>query len=69
MDNEKWEYITMALEATGFWSGGGKLDLELLNSRLNELGRQGWELVSTFDTNKEYGKTRDVVAILKRKRT
>jgi hypothetical protein len=33
---------------------------------MNELGSQGWELVTGFDTNKSYGETRDVVVIFKR---
>jgi hypothetical protein len=59
-----WEYTTIMIGTTGFL--GGKLDSETLTSRLNELGAVGWELVSTFDTSKSQGQTRDVVAILKR---
>ncbi len=37
-----------------------------LTARLNELGAEGWELVSVFDTSMLQGRTRDVVAVLKR---
>jgi Domain of unknown function (DUF4177) len=61
----KWEYMTVMFMATGFWLGG-KLDGEAFNKKLNELGAEGWELVSVFDTNMLHGQTRDVVAIFKR---
>ena len=61
----KWEYRTLVLPATGFLLGG-KIDAEKLTNRLNELGDEGWELVSVFDTNMLEGKTRDVFALLKR---
>jgi hypothetical protein len=61
----KWEYMTLMLPATGLILGG-KLDAQKLTDRLNQLGEEGWELVSVFDTNMLEGKTRDVFAILKR---
>ena len=57
--------MTLMLPATGFILGG-KLDAQKLTDRLNQLGEEGWELVSVFDTNMLEGKTRDVFAILKR---
>jgi len=51
-------------EASG-WFLGGKLDGEKFNERLNQLGKEGWELVSVFDTNVQGGRSRDVVAVLK----
>lgn len=62
----KWEYKTLAFAATG-WFLGGKLDGQAMTDRLNELGAQGWELVSVFDTNMAQGSTRDVFAVLKRR--
>lgn len=59
-----WEYKTIKLAARGFM--GGKFDENQLDSYMNELGSQGWELVTGFDTNKNYGETRDVVVIFKR---
>lgn len=61
----QWEYMTLVFAATGFILGG-KLDAKKLTNRLNELGEEGWELVSVFDTNMADGQTRDVYAILKR---
>jgi len=61
----KWEYLTVMFKATGFWLGG-KLDGDAFNAKINELGEQGWELVSVFDTNMSRGETRDVVAVFKR---
>lgn len=59
-----WEYKTIKLQATGFT--GGKFDETRLDAMMNDLGSQGWELVAGFDTNKNYGETRDVVIIFKR---
>jgi hypothetical protein len=62
-----WDYKTMKLTADGSWLGG-KIDETKLEARLNELGRDGWELISAFDTNMAQGQTRDVIAIFKRAR-
>ncbi len=61
----KWEYLTLMLPASGIILGG-KIDAQKFTDRLNQLGAEGWELVSAFDTNMVEGKTRDVVAVLKR---
>jgi hypothetical protein len=60
----KWEYKTIKLRTTGFL--GGKFDETQFDRTINDLGLQGWELTSAFDTNEGYGNTRDVVAIFKR---
>lgn len=60
----RWEYKTVKLATTGFV--GGKFDEAKFDAMLNELGRDGWELVSGFDTNQSDGATRVVVAVLKR---
>jgi hypothetical protein len=62
----KWEYKTIKLRSTG-WIGG-KFDEAQFDRMMNDLGSQGWELTSAFDTNEGYGNTRDVVAIFKRPR-
>lgn len=59
-----WEYKTLEFSTTGF--SGGKLDINSFNSILNEHGRNGWELVSCFDTNQSYGASRSVIAVFKR---
>jgi len=48
---------------------GGKFNVQELTDRLNELGRERWELVAMLDTNMLEGRTRDIVAVLKRART
>lgn len=60
----KWQYKTIKLAARGFL--GGKFEAGQLDAYMNELGRDGWELVTGFDTNMAYGETRDVVVIFKR---
>ena len=63
---KSWEYKTLKLDAGG-WMGGA-LDHQELEIALNDLGIQGWELVSIFDTNFNQGSTRLVIAVLKRER-
>jgi len=62
----KWEYETVKVAATGF--AGGKLDEDAFTTHINDLGNQGWELVTAFDTNQGGGATRDGVAVFKRPR-
>ena len=59
----KWEYKTI-ISAGGFI--GGKIDGEKFTAHLNELGQDGWEMVSVFDTNQSGGQTRDVFAFFNR---
>jgi hypothetical protein len=59
-----WEYKTLFLNTTGFL--GGKLDQAAFDKELASFGRDGWELVSIFDTNSYEGATRLVVAVFKR---
>lgn len=60
----KWEYQTLKVQPGGWL--GGKVDTDALRDQLNALGREGWELVSAFDTAGGQGASREVVAILKR---
>jgi Domain of unknown function (DUF4177) len=60
-----WEYRTVMFDASD-WFLGGRLDGQQFNDRLNQLGEEGCELVSVFDTNFTQGGTRDVVAVMKR---
>ena len=64
---KKWEYRTIKLETTG-WFVGGKLDEVKLDEHMNALGRDGWELVSAFDTNQAHGASREVIVMFKRER-
>lgn len=44
---KKFEYKTLKIEPKGFW--GTRLDTDEIDNILNELGIQGWELVSMQD--------------------
>ncbi len=63
----KWEYKIIKFATRGFT--GGKFNEVELESLMNELGAQGWELTSAFDTNQAHGESRDVVIIFKRPQT
>ena len=60
-----WEYKTVKKSANhGFF--GGKTDISEMDSRLNELGGNGWELVSSFVTHMGYGSSREVCFVFKK---
>ena len=63
---ERWEYTSFKVGTGGL--AGGILEIGDFNTELNQLGEQGWELVSCITTNMGKGATREVVAILKRKK-
>lgn len=63
---QRWEYKTFKIAAKGIFSRA--IEPAEFEAKLNELGSQGWELVSSFDTNMTYGTTREMVAVLKRPR-
>ena len=62
----KWEYKTIKLKTKGFFET--KFDEAELDSFMNQLGNDGWELVTGLDTNDMLGETRDVVVIFKRQK-
>lgn len=62
---DKFEYRTLYTDAKGFL--GGKIDQTAFQNELNELGSQGWELVSTVASAQSYGSTRWLISIFKRK--
>lgn len=61
----KWEYMVLKFDFGEFFLGGDFNEVSF-NKTLNDYGKRGWELVSTFDTNYTQGRTRYVVANLKR---
>ena len=63
----KWEYRTLKLDTTKYVFGSD-LDATKLDHFMNQLGEEGWELVTAFDTNVGSGQTKDVVAVFKRQR-
>ncbi len=62
----EWEYRTVKLRPQGFW--GGVVDEAQLDAVMNGLGRDGWELATSFVTHEGYGRTRDVIMVFKRPR-
>jgi hypothetical protein len=62
--NSKWQYRTLKFKTKGLL--GGRIDETEFTKSLNELGEQGWELVTSFATSRQGGPTREVVAVLKR---
>lgn len=62
---EKWEYKSIKFQTEG--SLGGILDTDYFDSEINIMGRQGWELVSCISTHAAYGKSREVIAVFKRR--
>jgi hypothetical protein len=64
---KKFEYKVLEVSAAGgFFSGGGVVNFNALNDKLNEPGLDGWELIASTDINRYQGETRNVMIILKR---
>jgi hypothetical protein len=64
---KQWEYKSLKINTHGF--AGGILDTDKFDQLLNEMGREGWEMVVAFDTNYGQGGSREVVATFKRERS
>jgi len=60
----KWEYQTVKLNVKGTW--GIKFDVDEVQNFTNDLGAQGWELVSAFAVNEGAGYSKEIVFIFKR---
>lgn len=63
---EQYEYYTFIYDTKGFW--GGSVDVSQFQNKLNDLGNDGWELVSSVSTNQSYGSSKSIVCIFKRKK-
>lgn len=61
---KRFEYKTLKTKEKGFWSG--KLDTEELELYLNKLGFEGWEMVSSVETNTYQGGTNEIIFVFKR---
>ena len=57
----QWEYKTIAIKPKSIWSGAFQ-DNDAMDKILNELGKEGWELVSTFFNSSNF----QIVSIFKR---
>jgi hypothetical protein len=64
MNQPRWEYRTLKIDISGFF--GPKLNVDRIAEALNEQGREGWELVSSFDVSHHHGVSSDVLMIFKR---
>ena len=64
---KKFEYTVLDIPTKGFF--GGKIDHAALATKLNELGRKGWEIATMNDTNLHQGGSRALIIILKREIT
>lgn len=61
---QKYEYKVEKLDAKGFWSS--KIEPKEMEDMLNQLGRQGWDLITAFDTSKYQGHTTGAFLLFKR---
>ena len=59
-----YEYKVIEVKPGGFW--GTVLAPETLEAQLNEMAKQGWELVNSVDVNHGHGATSKVMFIFKR---
>lgn len=60
----RFEYKVLDVPAKGFF--GGKINYQQLAEKLNALGEEGWELITSTDTNMWEGASRGIILILKR---
>ena len=59
----RWEDMALVLPASG-WVVGGKIDPAPLHAKLNEVGAEGWELATSFDTNRGRSATMRPASVL-----
>ncbi len=50
------------------WFLGGKVDTQALADKLNELGREGWQVTTMTDTNMAQGASRSLFVILRKEK-
>ena len=60
-----YEYKILEVPATG-WFWGGKIDTQALTNKLNDLGREGWQVSAMNGTNMWRGASRSLFVILQR---
>lgn len=60
----KYEYCIINSQDIGLLNG--KVDTQKLQDEMNQLGSEGWELVSSLESNKN-GYTKEFVFVFKRK--
>lgn len=61
-----WEYKTIEAKAGSKFGFKGNWLPESFDRQLNDLGKQGWELVSVYQSRQHRGTTQSIAATLKR---
>lgn len=61
----KWEYTTVEIGTTSFWEGV-VFKIEEIDEQTNQMGAEGWELVSTVSLNEGPGYSKSVLLFFKR---
>ena len=61
---KKFEYQTKVIDTKFSWRG--KVNTEGFNQILNDMGREGWELVEVTASNQGFGNTESFICIFKR---
>jgi len=61
-----WEYRTLTIENRA--AEGGSFDVDWIDTVLNALGREGWELVLSLDPSSATRAPHEIVMVFKRKR-
>jgi hypothetical protein len=61
---KKYEYKVIKTKPEGFWKP--TVDSEKMIDQINQLGAEGWELVSALDTAVGYGQTNEIIMFFKR---
>ena len=64
MTQVQWEYRTVKVDVAGWLTP--KLETHVFDAQLDELGREGWELVNVMDLNMGHGASFALVAVFKR---
>ena len=62
-----WEYKTLKIYVDKKFLHGKVLDLRNMESELNRLGAEGWELLSVLDTTSLASRNKYYLAFLKRR--
>jgi hypothetical protein len=62
-----WDYKTLKISTEFQWPQGTDFDERALEMELQSLGKEGWELVSTFSVERRQGGSRYVIAVLKKR--
>ena len=62
---KQFEYKTLNLETNGKWYKQAKMNSSELEVQLNDMGKNGWEIVNSMDHSRE-GNTVDGIILYKR---